>query len=80
MFEGFVSNLGAIEPAYSKDLSLESGLGLSHSQVISLPLGFLLGALDLRSGEFHFCLSSQGFIPGLFRDAFGPLYLEQFLL
>ena len=80
MFEGFILDLGAVEPAYSRDLSLENGLSLSHPRVISLFLGFLLGALGLRPGEFGLRLSPQSFVPGPLRNVFGSLRLNQFLL
>ena len=49
MLKGLIPNLGIVEPAYPRDLSLENGLGLSHSQVISLLLSLLLGALKASS-------------------------------
>ena len=57
MFEGFIPDLGAVEPAYPKDLSLENGLGISHPYVIGLLLGFVLGGLSLRLGKFSLRLS-----------------------
>ena len=57
MFKGFIPKLGIIEPAYPKYLSLESGLGLNHSQGISLLLDFLLRALILCPDELCLYLS-----------------------
>ena len=52
LFEGFIPNLGAIEPTHPRDLSLEDGLGVSHPRVIGLLLGFVPGGLGLRPGKF----------------------------
>jgi len=52
LLEGFIPYLGAVEPAYSKDLSLEDCLGISYPHVIGLLLGFLLGGLGLCPGKF----------------------------
>ena len=80
MLEGFIPNLGTVEPTYPKDLSLEGGLGLGHSQVVGLLLGLLLGALSLHPGEHCLFLGLQGFVLGPLYNIFGPLCLGQFLL
>ena len=75
MLKGLIPNLGTVEPAYPKDLSLKGGLGLGHSQVIGLLLSLLLGALSLYLGEHRLFLGLQGFIPGPLCNVFGPLCL-----
>ena len=80
MLEGLIPNLGAVEPAYPRNMSLEDGLGLGHSQVIGLLLGLLFGALSLRSGEHRLLFSPQGFIPDPLCNILGPFCLSQFLL
>ena len=61
-------------------MSLEGGLGLNHSQVISLILDLLLGALSLRPGKHRLFLRPQGFILSPLCDVFGPLCLGQLFL
>ena len=51
LLKGLVPDLGTVEPAYPRNLSLEGSLGLGHSQVVGLLLGLLLGALSLRPGK-----------------------------
>ena len=80
MFEGLIPNLGTVEPAYPKDLGLESGLGLDDSQVIGLLLGFLLRTLSLCPGELRLFLGSQSLIFSPLSNILGPLGLNQFLL
>ena len=52
MFEGFIPDLGAVEPTYPRDLSLEDGLGVSHTRVIGLLLGFVPRGLGLCPDKF----------------------------
>ena len=80
MFKGLIPNLRIVEPAYPRDLSLESGLGLGHYQVISLILGFLFRTFGLCPGELHLFFGSQSFILGPLYNILGPLGLDQFLL
>ena len=80
MLEGLIPNLGTVEPAYPRNLSLKGGLGLGHSQVIGLLLGLLLGALSLRPSEHRLLLGLQGFVTGLLCNVLGPFCLDQFLL
>ena len=80
MLEDLILNLGTVEPAYPRDLSLEGGLSLGHSQVVGLLLGFLLGALSLYPNEHRLFLGLQGFVPGPLCNVLGPLCLGQFLL
>ena len=76
MFEAFILDLEAVEPVYSRDLSLKNGLGISHPRVLGLLLGLLLGALSLRPSKFCPYLGPQGFVHGLFRDALSLLGLR----
>ena len=71
MLKSFIPNLGTVEPAYPRDLSLESSLGLGHSQVV----GLLLRALSLHPGEHRLFLGLQSFVPSPLYNVFGPLYL-----
>ena len=80
MLEGLIPNLGTVEPAYPRNLSLESGLGLGHSQVISLLLGFIFRTLGLCPGELRLFFGSQSFIPSPLYNILGPLGLNQFVL
>ena len=80
MLEGLIPNLGIVEPAYPRNLSLEGGLGLGHSQVVGLLLGLLFGALGLRPSKHRFLLSPQGFVSGPLYNVLGPLRLGQLLL
>ena len=80
LFKGLIPNLGTLKLAYPRNLSLESGQGLNHSQVISRILGFLLRALSLCPGEHRLFLSPQGFIPGPLRNVLALLCLGQLLL
>ena len=75
MVEGLIPNLGIVEPAYPKDLSLKGSLGLGHSQVVGLLLILLVGALSLYPGEHRLFLGLQGFIPGPLCNVFGLLCL-----
>ena len=80
LLEGLIPNLRTVEPAYPKNLSLEGGLGLGHSQVVGLLLGLFLRALGLRPGKHCLLLSPQGFVPGPFCNVLGPLHLDQLFL
>ena len=80
MLEGLIPNLGTVEPAYPRNLSLEGGLGLSHSQVVGLFLSLLFGALSLRPGIHRLLLGPQGFVPSPLCNVLKPLCLGQFLL
>ena len=80
MLKGLIPNLGIIEPAYPRDLRLEGGLGLSHSQVVGLLLGLFLRALSLHPGKHRLFLGPQGFILGPLCNIFGLLCLGQLFL
>ena len=80
LLEGLVPDLGTVEPAYPRNLSLEGSLGLGHSQVVGLLLGLLLGALSLRPGKHCLLLGPLGLAPSPFSHVFGLLYLSQFFL
>ena len=77
MFKGLSPNLGTVEPAYPRNLSLESGLGLG---LISLLLGFLFRTLGLYPGKLRLFFGSQSFILGPLCNILGPFDLDQFLL
>ena len=73
-------NLGAIKPAYPKNLNLQGSLGLRHPRIIGLLLGLLFGALDRCPGKLCLFLGPQGLIPSPHGNVLGPLCLGQFLL
>ena len=76
MFKGLIPNLRTVEPANPRDLSPESSLGLGHSQVISLILGFLFRTFGLYPDELRLFFDSQSFILGPLCNILGPLGLN----
>ena len=80
LLEGLIPNLGTVEPAHPRNLSLEGSLGFGHSQVVGLLLSLLLGALSFRPGKHRLLLGPLGLVPGPLSNVFGPLCLGQFLL
>ena len=80
LLEGLIPNLGTVEPAHPRNLSLEGSLGLGHSQVVGLLLGLLLRALSFRLGKHRLLIGPLGLVPGPLSNVLGPLCLSQFPL
>ena len=73
MFKDLIPNLGTVEPAYPKNLSLESSLGLG---LISLLIGFLFRTFGLCPCKLRLFFGSQSFILGPLSNILGPLGLD----
>ena len=68
--QGLFPNLGAVKPAYSRNLGFKDDLGFSYPRIITIILGRVFGNLSLISGKLGLPLGPYGFVAGVLRQTF----------